>query len=125
MFDAARCYLHALAETKQPFNFPMLVTVGDGEPVPIALPLDDGQRQRLQELLSRGVRQLSAVRRPVAGAGTGGVPVQQPARAVSRLAAGVAGADRTALRPVHGVVSRADRGAGAPAGDGTMGAPGL
>ena len=52
-FDAARCDPHALAETKQPFNFPMLVTVGDAEPVPIALPLDDGQKERLQELLSR------------------------------------------------------------------------
>src|SRR3954447_12006063 len=52
-FDAARCDPHALAETKQPFLFPLLVTVGDSEDVPVPLPLDDGQRRQLQELLDR------------------------------------------------------------------------
>jgi hypothetical protein len=52
-FDAARCDPHALAETKQPFLFPLLVTVGDGEGVAVPLPLDDQQRQQLQELLDR------------------------------------------------------------------------
>jgi hypothetical protein len=51
-FDAQRCDPHALAETKQPFLFPMIVTVGDGEDVPVPLPLDDAQRVQLQEFLS-------------------------------------------------------------------------
>jgi len=49
----ATCDSHALAETKQPFHFPMLVTVGAGETVPVPLPLDDGQRTVLQDLLGR------------------------------------------------------------------------
>ncbi|MBB3677866.1 hypothetical protein [Modestobacter versicolor] len=52
-FDAARCDPHALAETKKPFVFPLAVTVGDGESVPVDLPLDDAQEGRLQDLLDR------------------------------------------------------------------------
>ena len=52
-FDAARCDPHALAETKKPFVLPLAVTVGDGGSVPVQLPLDDGQRGRLQALLNR------------------------------------------------------------------------
>jgi hypothetical protein len=52
-FDPARCDAHALAETKQPFLLPLAVTVGDGDSVPVPLPLDDGQRDRLQAMLGR------------------------------------------------------------------------
>ena len=55
-FDAARCDPHALAETKQPFLFPMLVTVGAGQEVPVPLPLDDAQRVALQDFLGRVCR---------------------------------------------------------------------
>ncbi len=55
-FDAARCDPHALAETKQPFVFPVRVTVGDGEDAVVDLPLDDGQRARLQEFLTSACR---------------------------------------------------------------------
>jgi hypothetical protein len=52
-FDAARCDPHALAETKKPFVFPLAVIVGDGGSVPVPLPLDDGQKRQLEELLAR------------------------------------------------------------------------
>ena len=52
-FDAERCDPHALAETKQPFRFPLTVTVGDGDPVPVDLPLDQAQERQLQEHLAR------------------------------------------------------------------------
>jgi len=52
-FDAARCDPHALAETKKPFVFPVVVAVGDGEQVPVDLPLDDAQRAQLSALLDR------------------------------------------------------------------------
>ncbi|MCW2575529.1 MAG: uncharacterized protein JWR66_1559 [Modestobacter sp.] len=52
-FDAARCDPHALAETKKPFVFPLAVTVGDGDEVPVDLPLDEAQRAQLQDLLDR------------------------------------------------------------------------
>ncbi|WP_369133021.1 hypothetical protein [Modestobacter sp. I12A-02662] len=55
-FDATRCDPHALAETKQPFVFPVRVTVGDGEDALVDLPLDDGQRARLQEFLTSACR---------------------------------------------------------------------
>ncbi len=55
-FDAARCDPHALAETKQPFVFPLRVTVGDGEDAVVDLPLDDGQRAQLQEFLTSACR---------------------------------------------------------------------
>jgi hypothetical protein len=52
-FDAARCDPHALAETKKPFVFPLAVTVGDGDSVPVDLPLDDAQKAQLQAFLDR------------------------------------------------------------------------
>jgi hypothetical protein len=55
-FAAQRCDPHALAETKQPFLFPMIVTVGDGDDVAVPLPLDDAQRVALQEFLGRVCR---------------------------------------------------------------------
>ncbi|OMQ14183.1 hypothetical protein A7K94_0218430 [Modestobacter sp. VKM Ac-2676] len=47
------CDPHVLAETKQPFVFPLLVQVGDGEAVAVDLPLSGAQRAQLQELLGR------------------------------------------------------------------------
>ncbi|WP_138756987.1 hypothetical protein [Modestobacter altitudinis] len=52
-FDAARCDPHALAETKKPFVFPLAVTVGDGDSVPVDLPLDDAQKVQLEGFLGR------------------------------------------------------------------------
>jgi hypothetical protein len=52
-FDAARCDPHALAETKKPFVFPLAVTVGDEDGVPVDLPLDDAQKAQLEEFLGR------------------------------------------------------------------------
>jgi hypothetical protein len=53
VFRPATCEPHRLAETKQPFIFPLLMAVGEDAPVPVLLPLDDGQRRLLQDLLTR------------------------------------------------------------------------
>ncbi|NIH67351.1 hypothetical protein [Modestobacter marinus] len=42
-----------LAETKQPFVFPLRLTVGEGEEVAVDLPLEEAQEAQLQELLGR------------------------------------------------------------------------
>jgi hypothetical protein len=52
-FTAASCEPHVLAETKQPFGFPLSVVVGDAEPVPVPLPVDDAQQALLRDLLGR------------------------------------------------------------------------
>jgi hypothetical protein len=53
VFRPATCEPHRLAETKQPFVLPLLTAVGEGAPVPVLLPLDDGQKRMLQDLLTR------------------------------------------------------------------------
>lgn len=55
-FTSATCDPHALAETKKPYVFPLEVTVGDGEPVVMDLPVDDDLRQRLEALVDRVCR---------------------------------------------------------------------
>ena len=55
-FDAERCDPHALAETKKPFVFPLVVTVGEGADVPVDLPLEAGQQALLEEFLGRACR---------------------------------------------------------------------
>ncbi|MGY1680707.1 hypothetical protein [Geodermatophilus sp. SYSU D01176] len=52
-FTAASCDPHVLADTKQPFVFPLWVAVGDAEPVPVPLPVDADQQALLQDLLGR------------------------------------------------------------------------
>jgi hypothetical protein len=52
-FTAASCEPHVLAETKQPFVFPLSVAVGDAEPVPVTLPVDAAQQALLKDLLGR------------------------------------------------------------------------
>jgi hypothetical protein len=52
-FTPATCDAHVLAETKQPFLFPMTVQVGDREPVDVELPVPDDLRKRLQALVQR------------------------------------------------------------------------
>ncbi|MGY1633064.1 hypothetical protein ACI784_15290 [Geodermatophilus sp. SYSU D01186] len=47
----ATCEPHVLAETKQPFLFPLQVVVGDGEAVPVPLPVDEAQQQLLWALV--------------------------------------------------------------------------
>lgn len=52
-FTAASCEPHVLAETKQPFVFPLSVAVGDTDPVPVPLPVDGAQQAVLRDLLDR------------------------------------------------------------------------
>jgi hypothetical protein len=53
VFTSATCDPHALAETKKPYVFPLEVTVGDGEPVVMDLPVDDDLRAGLERLVNR------------------------------------------------------------------------
>ncbi|WP_100501330.1 hypothetical protein [Geodermatophilus chilensis] len=53
VFTAASCEPHVLAETKQPFLFPLSVAVGEAEPVTVPLPVDDTQQELLWDLLDR------------------------------------------------------------------------
>jgi hypothetical protein len=52
-FTPATCDPHVLSETKKPYVFPLSVTVGDGEPVPVNLPLDRATRDLLAALVQR------------------------------------------------------------------------
>jgi hypothetical protein len=52
-FTPATCEPHVLAETKQPFRFPVTVQVGDAEPVTVDLPISDDVRAQLQALVQR------------------------------------------------------------------------
>lgn len=42
-----------LSETKQPYAFPLVVQVGEGEPVAVDLPLDQVALDRLAALVQR------------------------------------------------------------------------
>ena len=52
-FTPATCEPHVLAESKQPFRFPLAVEVAGGEEVVVDLPLTDAARSRLQDLVDR------------------------------------------------------------------------
>ena len=52
-FVPANCEPHVLSETKKPFVFPLSVTVGDGDEVPVNLPLDQAARDQLTALVQR------------------------------------------------------------------------
>jgi hypothetical protein len=52
-FTPATCDPHVLAETKKPYVFPLTVQVGDGEPVPMDLPLDQAALDHLAGLVQR------------------------------------------------------------------------
>jgi hypothetical protein len=52
-FTAASCEPHVLADTKQPFVFPMWIGVGGAEPVPVPLSVDPAQQALLWDLLGR------------------------------------------------------------------------
>jgi hypothetical protein len=52
-FTPASCEPHVLADTKQPFLFPLWIEVGGAEAVPVPLPVDAAQQVLLQELLAR------------------------------------------------------------------------
>jgi hypothetical protein len=52
-FTPASCDPHVLSETKKPYVFPLTVEVGDADPVPVDLPLDDAARARLAALVQR------------------------------------------------------------------------
>ncbi|MFW3171753.1 hypothetical protein [Geodermatophilus sp. CPCC 206100] len=50
---SATCEPHVLAETKQPFVFPLQVVVDDADPVPVRLPVDAAQQDLLWQLVDR------------------------------------------------------------------------
>jgi hypothetical protein len=52
-FRPATCDPHVLSETKKPYVFPLTVEVGEGDPVPVDLPLDDAARGLLDALVQR------------------------------------------------------------------------
>src|SRR4051794_8760595 len=52
-FTPASCDPHVLAETKKPYVFVLDVTVGDGEPVPVDLPLDQDDKDALAAMVQR------------------------------------------------------------------------
>ena len=52
-FTPASCDPHVLSETKKPYVFPLTVEVGDADPVPVDLPLDEAARGRLAALVQR------------------------------------------------------------------------
>jgi hypothetical protein len=52
-FSMATCEQHVLAETKQPFVFPLSVVVGDADAVPVPLPVDAAQQEQLWALAQR------------------------------------------------------------------------
>jgi hypothetical protein len=52
-FTPATCDAHVLAETKQPYLFPMTVQVGDAQPVDVELPVPPDLREQLQALVQR------------------------------------------------------------------------
>jgi hypothetical protein len=52
-FTAASCEPHVLADTKQPFVFPLWIGVGDAEPVPVPLSVEPAQQALLWDLLGR------------------------------------------------------------------------
>jgi hypothetical protein len=52
-FTPASCDPHVLAETKKPYVFPLAVTVGDDDEVPVDLPLDQAARDQLAALVQR------------------------------------------------------------------------
>jgi hypothetical protein len=52
-FTPASCDPHVLAETKKPYVFPLAVTVGDDDEVPVNLPIDESLRAGLTALVQR------------------------------------------------------------------------
>ena len=52
-FTPATCDAHVLSETKQPYVFPLAVTVGDDAEVALDLPVDDAVRELLAALVQR------------------------------------------------------------------------
>ncbi|TQN41132.1 hypothetical protein FHU33_0490 [Blastococcus colisei] len=52
-FTPATCDPHVLSETKKPYVFPLTVQVGDDDPVPVDLPLDEAARDQLAALVQR------------------------------------------------------------------------
>ena len=52
-FTPASCDPHVLSETKKPYVFPLAVTVGDDDEVPVDLPLDQAAKDQLAGLVQR------------------------------------------------------------------------
>ncbi|WP_097182581.1 hypothetical protein [Blastococcus haudaquaticus] len=52
-FTPSTCDPHVLSETKKPYVFPLGVQVGEADPVPVDLPLDQAALDRLAALVQR------------------------------------------------------------------------
>jgi hypothetical protein len=52
-FTPKTCDPHVLAETKKPYVFPLVVRIGDGDEVPVDLPLDQAAKDQLGALVDR------------------------------------------------------------------------
>ena len=52
-FTPASCDPHVLAETKQPYVFPLAMQIADGDEVAVDLPLDAGAKDQLAALVDR------------------------------------------------------------------------
>jgi hypothetical protein len=52
-FVPSNCEPHVLSETKKPYVFPLAVAVGDGDPVSLSLPLDQGAKDQLTAVVQR------------------------------------------------------------------------
>ena len=42
--DVLRCGGHAIGDAKRPYGFTAWIDLGDGEPIPTAIPVDAGQQ---------------------------------------------------------------------------------
>ena len=51
--DPQRCDLHAFAEIKKPYEFPVWVSLAGAEPLTTAMPVDDDDRAALDKMLRR------------------------------------------------------------------------
>jgi hypothetical protein len=48
--DVLRCGGHAIGDAKRPYGFTAWIDLGDGEPIPTAIPVDAGQQAALDEM---------------------------------------------------------------------------
>jgi hypothetical protein len=48
--DVLRCGGHAIGDAKRPYGFTAWIDLGDGEPIPTAIPVDTGQRAALDAM---------------------------------------------------------------------------
>ena len=93
-FTAANCEPHVLSETKKPFVFPLSVTVGGDDEVPVDLPLDQSMRDEADRARAAGVHAAGLTGKEAGPAAPGGTG--QPGRGRYRRAL-ARGADDSAV----------------------------